>query len=234
MDTLFIKNVILMGVGWWQYQKKPNAYTKFLLKKVLHKKMIHSVRDEYTRKMLNSVGINNIINTGCPTMWDLDKKHCSKIPKNKAKNVVFTLTDYNRSKRLDSELIKICLELYHKVYFWPQGSDDYQYLKELDFNKKVYVLKPSLFSFEEFLEDKSQSVDYIGTRLHAGIKALQKFRRTIIIGIDNRAIEKSKDFNIFVIPRKKIYLLKKLVFKQIKMDIKIPESNIKKWKEQFL
>ena len=50
----------------------------------------------------------------------------------------------------------------------------------------------------------SENIDYVGTRLHAGIRALQHKKRTIIIGIDNRAIEKAKDFNLTVIDRKNI------------------------------
>ena len=89
-DSFYLSNIILMGVGWWQYQKRPNLYTKFLMKTVLSKTLLHSVRDSYAESKLKELGIENVINTGCPTMWDLNKEHCSKIPK-----ISHFLTDTN-------------------------------------------------------------------------------------------------------------------------------------------
>src|SRR5260221_177992 len=57
LDILFMKEPILMGAGWWQYQGKPNIYTSFLYKNILSKKHIHAVRDEYTKKQLESIGM---------------------------------------------------------------------------------------------------------------------------------------------------------------------------------
>lgn len=38
-DAFFLKGINSYGVGWWQYQGKPNLYTKLLLNKVLHGSM---------------------------------------------------------------------------------------------------------------------------------------------------------------------------------------------------
>ena len=85
--------LILMGAGWWQYQENPNRYTRLLLKLLLSSEQIHSVRDSYTEQMLKKIGINNVLNTACPTMWNLSKEFCSEIPKEKASKVVTTLTN---------------------------------------------------------------------------------------------------------------------------------------------
>ena len=77
------------------------------------------------------------------------------------------------------------------------------------------------------------NLDFIGTRLHAGIRALQKFRRTIILGIDNRATEKSKDFNLKVLQRDDIDKLNGIINNDFRTEININETNIKKWKDQF-
>ncbi|TOG81065.1 capsular biosynthesis protein, partial [Vibrio parahaemolyticus] len=61
------------------------------------------------------------------------------------------------------------------------------------------IIAPSLESFDEVLS--SGNVDYIGTRLHGGVRALQKKVRTLILAIDNRAWEKKKDFNLPVVER---------------------------------
>ena len=70
-DLISINNILLCGVGWFQYQNKPNLVNRKLLKILLRKDMTHSVRDTYTKRMLNSIGINNVINTSCPTVWDI-------------------------------------------------------------------------------------------------------------------------------------------------------------------
>ena len=51
-DILVLKDVVLLGVGWRKYSEKTNLYTKFLLNKVLSKKYIHAVRDEFTKNKL--------------------------------------------------------------------------------------------------------------------------------------------------------------------------------------
>jgi len=234
IDSLYIKNTILMGVGWWQYQKKPNLYTKKLLQRVLHPQLLHSVRDNYTKRILNSIGIMNVLNTGCPTMWNLTEKHCKNIPATKAKHALFTLTDYNKNDKLDIQLIQTLLKSYTKVFFWPQGINDYKYISELELANKVIILNPNLISLDKILNNKKLDIDYIGTRLHAGIRSLQKSRRSIIIGIDNRAIEKSKDFNLTIIPRTKMELLEKKILAPFKTEIILPNQNIKKWKSQFI
>lgn len=55
-DMFRLHDVILLGVGWWQYQKNPNLYTKMLLKNVLNPNVLHSVRDGCTEKMLKATG----------------------------------------------------------------------------------------------------------------------------------------------------------------------------------
>jgi len=233
IDSLFIKNVILMGVGWWQYQEKPNFYTKYLLKKVLNKDMLHSVRDSQAEKMLHSIDITNVINTGCMTMWKLTREHCRNIPKNKADNVVFTLTDYNKDLINDQKLIDLLVENYKTIYFWPQGSGDLEYMFRLNNIKNIVILGGNLFAYDKLLCNTLINLDFIGTRLHAGIRALQKFRRTIILGIDNRATEKSKDFNLKVLQRDDIDKLNGIINNDFRTEININETNIKKWKDQF-
>lgn len=230
-DIMTLKDLILVGVGWWQYESKVNMLSLFFYKKILNSKFFHSVRDSYTEKKLNEIGFQNVINTGCPTMWRFDKKFCAMVNTKKSDNVIFTLTDYNKNENMDRILIEILIKNYNKVYFFPQGIDDNEYLKKIYEGDQINIIYESLKDYNSFLENNI--VDYIGTRLHAGIKAIQKFKRTIIIGIDNRAIEKSKDFNLKVIKRVEIHLLQDEIYKDLPCDIKIPIKMIQKWKEQF-
>ena len=107
--------VILMGVGWQQYSKKVNFYTKKIYKSLFATSYMHSVRDEYTKENLNKIGITNVINTGCPTMWKFTPDFCKKISCKKGKDVVFTLTDYSMSETFDKKLINILKNNYEKV-----------------------------------------------------------------------------------------------------------------------
>jgi hypothetical protein len=94
-DLFRFSDLTLLGVGWWQYQNKPDIYTRMLIRQLLSKKNVHSVRDEYTKRMLNSIGVTAVVNTCCPTTWRLTASHCSSIPPKRAKNVIVTMTDYN-------------------------------------------------------------------------------------------------------------------------------------------
>lgn len=223
---------VLVGVGWWQYGDDPNYYTKKLYKKVLSHDLYHSVRDSYTEKQMKKMGFNNVINTGCPTMWNLTKEHCLKIPKVKSNDVVCTITDYNRDFTRDKKMFEILLDNYNNVYLWLQGTKDQEYFSKLNINnKKIKLIPPSLKAYDSILE---KDIDYVGTRLHAGIRALQKKKRTIIIAIDNRANEKQKDFNLKCISRNDVEDLGEVIKSNFYTEINIPIDNIKKWKSQFV
>ena len=233
-DSIYLNDVCLFGVGWWQYQHAPNIYTRILYKRVLSKELLHSVRDSYTEKMLKSIGINNVINTACPTMWNLTPEFCKQIPHKKAKDVLVTITDYKKDEINDKKLFDILIKNYNKVYVWIQALDDYSYLSQIVDLKNIIIVNPTLESLDNILV-QNNDLDYVGTRLHAGIRALNHQKRTIIIGVDNRATEISKDCNIVVVKRANIETeLEKLINSEFTTNIKLPLENIKIWKNQFI
>ena len=191
---LKLKNVILLGVGWWQYQDKFGPFAKSFYRKFLRDDFMHSVRDEYSKKKLNQLGFENIVNTGCPTMWDLGSFNTTVND-----TVVLTLTDYNLNKLRDVLILKNALNKFDNVFLWPQGTDDYSYLQsfssEIDI-KRIKVINPTLKNFDEIL---SMQPCYVGTRLHAGIRALQHKCPTFIIPIDNRAVEIAKTESLILV-----------------------------------
>lgn len=223
---------ILMGVGWKRYQKNTTLFSKYVYNKVLSRDYTHSVRDNYTMEKLKEIGFNNVLNTGCPTMWDLTPEHCETIPDKKSDKVILTVTDYNQDFEKDSYMIDILTRNYKEVYVWLQGYYDYGYLEKLGALSKLKIIPPSLDAYNSFLNN--EQVDFIGTRLHSGIKALQYGKRTIIIGIDNRAIEKNKDFQLPVLRRENLTQLESLINSNFKTQINLPIDNIKQWKSQFL
>jgi polysaccharide pyruvyl transferase WcaK-like protein len=232
-QVLFIKPIILMGVGWWQYGNKFNLYTKVLYKNICHRDYLHSVRDKFTLEIMRDMGIKNVINTSCPTMWIFTSKFNSKIPNYKSNNVVFTITDYCKDELSDSKLIDLLHKEYKNVFFWPQGMGDSEYIDYIEKNrdKKVIKISPSLKEYDKLLEN--EDIDFIGTRLHGGIRALQKRCRTLILSIDNRAEEKKKDFNLPVAKRDDFDCIKNFIKKKYETNIIIPEKEIDTWKNQF-
>ena len=228
-------DVCLLGVGWNSYSDcKVSLPTKVFYHKYLSSKMLHSVRDNYTKEKLNSIGISNVINTSCPSMWNLDYNHCKSISYNKANNVVTTLTDYSKDKESDTLLFNILMSNYKTVYLWLQGDGDEEYFKSLNFiNKSKVILVPKVLSeYDNVLN--LQDLEYVGTRLHAGIRALNAKIRTTIIGVDNRALEISKDTNLCVIKRDDIpKSLETHINSSWKTEIILPTENIRLWQAQF-
>lgn len=229
-DSLILKNCILVGVGTNKKAKKTNWYTRRILKNVLSKDFIHSVRDENTKVFLEKIGFK-AINTGCCTLWDLTPKHCKEIPTSKSNTVVFTLTDYSKNIQQDKKLIEILKNKYKNIYFWPQGLEDYEYFKKFDNTENIKIIDPSLDEYQKFL--KENDCDYIGTRLHGGIKALQLKKRTIIISIDNRARNMGRDYNLFCVERDEIDNLNTIIDEEFTTDIKLDFEKIEKWRSQF-
>jgi polysaccharide pyruvyl transferase WcaK-like protein len=222
---------ILIGVGWHKENTRINEYTKNVYRNILSKSYIHSVRDEYTKNVLGSIGIENCINTGCPTLWNLTPNHCLKINNSKSEDVIFTLTDYKKNHVLDKKIFKILKSNYKNVYLWLQGYGDYQYSLDLGIQNEVIIIPPDLNEYNKILEN--EDVEYIGTRLHGGIRSLQKQRRTLILAVDERAKEIKHDFNIPVVAREEVDILEELINSKRSTKLDIPFERIKEWKNQF-
>lgn len=231
INALQFERVILMGVGWGNYQKNPNFLSKLFYKIALDSNYSHSVRDQYSKSMLTLAGNKKIINTACATMWQLSSENTKAISETKAKNVVTTITDYRKDFAKDKEMIQILLNNYENVYFWVQGINDLDYIQSIGL--PVEIVGPTLQEYDNLL-DSNIDVDYVGTRLHAGIRAIQKNKRSLIIGVDNRALEKKKDFNLNVLERKNISELENIINDSFVTDIRLNLNNINSWKKQFV
>jgi polysaccharide pyruvyl transferase WcaK-like protein len=217
----FKHKLVLFGVGWWQYQGPSNIIDRRVFRKVLNQKnIIHSVRDSYTRNRLQEMGVTNVLNTSCPTTYFIED-----VNNTKKEEVVFTLTDYFKDILYDSSMIDILLNNYSKVYFFPQGSEDLEYIRSLGYENKVEIMKPTIKDYDKLLDKKN--IDYVGTRLHGGIRAHQKKSRAIILSVDNRAEEIKKDINLNVVKRGDLSALEKIInhpkeslrLKKIEMNI---------------
>jgi polysaccharide pyruvyl transferase WcaK-like protein len=226
------RNVILMGVGWGDYQDACTDYSRMIYRAMLSPCVLHSVRDQYTLEKLNQAGFRNVLNTGCPTTWALTPEFCREIPMQKAKEVVTTITDYRRDPEHDNEMLAILSRNYDRVHLWLQGRHDEEYLQTLEIPANLITIPASLEAYEEVL--RRGGVDYVGTRLHAGIHALNHKIRSIILAVDNRATEMGRDVNLPVIQRSAVgEELENRINSVFASQIRINQENIARFQAQF-
>ena len=223
---------VLLGCGWQKYQNGKDRISEFLWHRILDSRYLHSVRDEYTAEKLAELGINNVLNTGCPTLWMLTPEHCREIPKDKAENVVTTVTDYCPDEKADQFMLNLLSENYKRVYIWLQGHEDDNYVKKLTLKSNVIVLNGGLEAYDRLLD--TDDIEFVGTRLHGGIRALQHKKRATFIAVDNRTIEMGKNRGLVFLERESIKDLNDLINSEQVCSISIPKDNIDRFKEQFI
>ena len=224
------ENSIFMGVGVGQARSRTNLYTKKLYGKILSRDYVHSTRDRAAADFLTSLGFR-AIDTGCPTMWQFTPEFCADIPVEKADNVIFTLTDYGREREYDQILIDILKREYQKVYFWVQGAYDLEYLQSFRNTEGIEIVAPSLEAYSGVLS--LPNIDYVGTRLHAGMFAMQHKKRAIILAIDNRVRDMKATYDLHVLERHAVEELPRMINSSFATDIKIKRENIESWLSQF-
>lgn len=235
LEFAAMREVTLMGCGWWQYQEAPNQYTELLLNRILSSRTIHSVRDSYSVEKLAGLQGKTVVNTTCPTLWGLTPAHLQGVPDGMSRDVVTTLTDYKADPVADSYMLEHLSQRYRTVYVWIQGTGDYQYLKRLLPRDpgRIRVVPATLEAYDRLLTS-SLELDYVGTRLHAGVRALQKKRRALILAVDNRAREISADTQLPCLPRERaVAELEPLVERFSARDIRLPVKSINRWINQF-
>lgn len=231
-DLKGYQDILTLGVGWGSYADTISRTSGFVYRTVLSGKGLHSVRDSYTQEKFYRMGIRNVVNTGCPTLWKLTRDHCGAIPEKKASRVVAAVTDYAPAPEADRKMLRLLKECYNEVYVWIQGSGDASYLKKLEETDGLTVIGDGVDAFTQVLD--SGDIDYVGTRLHAGIHALNRGVRSIILSVDNRAVEMGRDFGLPILPRREDTLpLKEMIENPLPSEIRIPEEQIRIWKEQF-
>ena len=234
-DVRNFDNLCMLGVGMQDLgiDEPFSEYSLELLHLLLDNKWLHSVRDGYTMRRLHEIGIENVVNTACPTMWNLTPAHCSSIPKDKAPCCVATVTCHVPDADADAYMLQTLLSEYKHVFIWLQGPYDYTYcLKGVVDPTAFTILPPSLEALDRVLE--RDDVDYIGARLHAGIRALNHGRRSLVITVDNRARHIAQDTGLPTLERTE--LREKLVDwinGSHATEIVLPDKAIAAWKMQF-
>ncbi len=227
------KDCVLVGVGRVsKFSGHINRYTQRLYDSVLSKQYYHSARDEETKQILEQIGVK-AINTGCPTLWNFDEAKNRAIPTKKHKKAILTVSGHGhqRNPEWDQKLVNIVKRNYEEVYAWIQTVADEAHLNKLDGTediKRIY----SLNKYGKLLD--TGEFDYIGTRLHGGVNALQHNTRSIIVAIDNRARNFHTDNNLPIIEREDIEQLEEVFINaDFKTDIHVDREAINAFLDQF-
>lgn len=228
-DLGMLHPVVLLGVGWRGYMASPDRWTKLLLRKLLAPGMIHSVRDSFTLDKTTEVGAN-IVNTACMTMWSLTPEHCAVLPRTRRKAAVTTLTYYKGDREHDRQMLLSLTRTYDHVWFWAQQNQDQAYMTSLNV-PGIKVISPQLAAYDRILD--SEDVDFIGTRLHGGIRAMQKGHRALIVAIDNRAQEIARDTGLPIVKRGDQATIDRWCEASDPVSIDLPTETIARWKAQF-
>jgi hypothetical protein len=229
LDYLSWRNVILLGVGWQQYGGESDAATRLFFRTVLSHTGLHSVRDMHTYEKLRS-HIPGVIYTGCPTMWDFDEQKCRSIQVRKGRNAVFAVTYYRPAPAEDRGLFELLKRKYERVYFWPQQGSDIPYLREIGVEGYT-LIEPDVAAYDRLLA--AEDVDFIGARLHGGIRALQHGRRALIIPVDNRATEIGKSTALPVLSRSDTAAIERWIDNPVPTRVVMPWGAIQRWRGQF-
>lgn len=229
LDTGSMHDIVLMGVGWMDYTKAATSYARYIYDNILSKTYLHAARDEYSKGRMAEIRPNSI-NTSCPTMWRLDDAHCAVIPTRKAAEAVVALTFYRADRAADTAFLELVVAHYDTVHFWIQQYDDLAYVRSLG-NFPLRILPPNVAAYTDFLE--SESVDFLGSRLHGGIRALHSKRRTLILAVDNRAREIGRDTGLPVVERSDLEAIKAWIGAETPTRITLPHVEIARWRQQF-
>lgn len=228
-DVFWLRSVVLLGVGWRGYRGAMKPFTRLALNSILAPEFTHSVRDSYSLTKLTGIR-PRVLNTACMTMWRLTAEFCAKLPRKKADKAVTTLTFYKPEPELDRTVLETLKAHYRDVVFWPQQARDMTYFESLGVGG-IEIVPPSLRAYTTMLEN--EDIDFIGTRLHGGIRAMQKGHRALILSVDNRAVEIARDTNLPVISRNEVSALLSWIFDAPATAIRLPSEAIGTWKAQF-
>lgn len=234
-DVLRVKPLILMGVGWHKYQRDPDPVTNHIHRRLFDREYLHSVRDTYTFEKLKRSGIGNVVYTGCPTMWRLTPDHVATVPTTRADEVLFALTAYLRDAAADRAILDLLVRSYQTVHFWPQMFDDMEYLLEIGsdhlLSGAVKIVRPGLTDVSDVL--RRDNLDYVGLRLHCGVLALQHRTRSLIVTVDNRASEISRDTGLPTVARDDLARIDQWIKGSEPIALSLPFEAIAAWKGQF-
>ncbi|MDX1973249.1 MAG: polysaccharide pyruvyl transferase family protein [Candidatus Sumerlaeia bacterium] len=230
-QSRFVQPSCLIGVGWWSDQGEPTPEAVSFFKRVLSKRLVHSVRDEMTASRLRAMGFANVENTSCPTLWGLDGKTEADFAGPNRSTVLTMVSVWRKMPEEDRRLLAMLKKHYARVVVWPQGHKDLEYLAELGV-EGVERLEYSMEALEAFIRSNPEA-EYLGYRLHGGIRCMQRGLRTLIIEVDNRAREIGRDTGLPTVERTDFARMQRWMEQGEAFRIRLNRAAIERVKNQF-
>jgi hypothetical protein len=181
--------LVLCGVGWRVASMDPKDVGTSLWPQLLDPSALHSVRDGRAAAAMQHLGLRYTL-TGCPSLLYVP----AALGPYDTSTAVVTVTDYNPDLPRDIGLLHWAESRFPRVFLQPQNQRDADYAVESLGLDRSSVLPRDLDMFTSFL--RRHRPVYVGTRLHGGIRAMQIGLPTVILGIDNRAVDLGSEFGL--------------------------------------
>lgn len=206
--------IISMGIGWksvfgnWEdiMDYRLNTPTKNLIGRMSESGYLSSVRDYHTMHVLQREGMGNVLMTGCPALYELDKIGES-IEFDEPNKVLFSLgVGFVRSTSMEKSVKDIILSLnerfsgndfqimFHhsidKEFLETPGASEDLYQKNIEFvhwlDSKNIQYKDISGSADDLINSYSKADFHIGYRVHAHIFTSSISKPSILIAEDGR------------------------------------------------
>lgn len=219
---------VFLGVGWWQYQSPPGAFTRAALRSISHPVIPHAARDSYTAMRLQSLGLPAVM-TSCPTLWNLNGYEISPRQAGSSDSVVVTITDYHFSAVQDSGWLSYLSDRFQSVSVVGMGPGDERAFHSIETPDNVVWRG---FGAEVLKRLSGETQLFIGTRLHAGIRWLQMGGAALVLSVDNRAREISRDTGLPVVQRQDVSGINAWLEEEGNV-LTVPHRNIESWKTDW-
>jgi len=230
--------LILLGMGWATADAFVSPAQRLYYRSILSHTLRHSLRDASALANLQRIGFESALHTGCPTLWELKESSLNLKFDAARPDAVLTLAGHHPQRERDEALVRAVLE--HtpgKIFFFAQHEEDAHCLRSLDAFKRnsahFELLPPSIDAYLELLKSAGR-LNYIGTRLHGGIEALNHGLPTLIVAIDHRAREMRRGSGLPVIERSDAEGLARWFRGDLDMPpIRVAREAIHGWRSQF-
>lgn len=220
---------VLLGVGWWQYQGETKETTARTMRYLSHPTIPHSVRDLYTAQRLENMNIACLM-TSCPTMWEIDGRSTASGVAGMA-TVATTITDYHFAAETDAQWLRILAQRFREVLVVGMGPGDKAALDTVSLPENI---RWSGYGTEGLAQARSLTDLHVGTRLHAGVRWMQSDGRSLILAVDNRATEISRDTDLPVLDRADLDgIVRWLDGEAPAVPVRIPRNPVEAWRSSW-
>lgn len=222
--------IIPYGLGWQGVPRylpkrfKFSPMSKEYIRRIHQRIPVSTTRDEITKGVLNQIGIMNVINTGCPTLFDLDKMAKTQAFRKPAQinNVVISMAQDPHLHGQNLDLLRAVNQLFpdaskYALFHRGTGADEQTTEGEGETLRKL-VSKSCQAGYEiiDLAYDLNQMQVYsdadihIGYRVHGHAFAVSQRIPTFLLWEDGRGQGMSGNLELEGVPAFKTKTLDKL------------------------